>query len=106
MASKGCRGHVRPARNAPLIDMTKALFATAMLALVGALALAPTTAAGPGVCAGICVEVTKTEVTTTTVTEIHNNVQTCAGNVNVQVGVENEANYCTGNQTNGDHGFY
>lgn len=84
--------------------MMKALFATALLALVGATAASPlATAQGPGVCAGVCVEVTNTEVTTTTITEIHNNIQTCAGNVNVQVGIENDANYCSGNQTNGDH---
>lgn len=100
MASKGGRVHARPARNAPLIDMMKALFATAMLALVGALVLAPSAAAGPGVCAGVCVEVHKTE--TTTITQVHNNVQTCAGNVNVQVGLENDANYCSGSQSSGN----
>jgi hypothetical protein len=87
------------APRAPLIAMMKAVFATALLALVGVTA-APLAAAstGPGMCAGVCVEITSTEVST----EIHNNVQTCAGNVNVQVGVNNEANYCSGgNNTNG-----
>lgn len=81
--------------------MMKALFATALLALVGVSATPLAAAQGPGLCAGICVEVTKidpADVETVTQTQ----VQTCAGNVNVQVGVSNEANYCTGgNQTNG-----
>lgn len=79
--------------------MMKALFATALLALVGVAASPLAAANGPGVCAGVCVEVTDASVTT--ITDIHNNVQTCAGNVNVQVGIENNANYCSGNQTNG-----
>ena len=62
--------------------MMKALFATALLALVGVTALAPTTAAQvPGVCIGICVEVTKVD------SDVYNNIQTCAGNVAVQIGV-------------------
>lgn len=81
--------------------MKTALPGTALLALAGLIAASPLAAAsGPGMCAGVCVEVTKVDpADVTTVTEIHNNVQTCAGNVNVQVGIDNEANYCSGNQT-------
>lgn len=82
------------------MTMMKTLFATALLALVGVSAAAPPAAAnGPGICAGVCVEVTKVDpANVETVTQTQ--VQTCAGNVNVQVGVNNSANYCTGqNQT-------
>lgn len=97
-----CRALPRLAQPAPVIDMTKALFAMSLLALVGATAIAPLSAAnGPGICVGICVEVTEVDpadVETVTQTQ----VQTCAGNVNVQIGVNNEANYCSGgNNTNG-----
>lgn len=81
--------------------MMKAMIATALLALVGVSSFVPAAAAqGPGICAGICVEVTKVDPAET---DIQNVIQTCAGNVNVQVGIDNTANYCTGgNNTNGD----
>lgn len=77
--------------------MTNVAVATALLALVGA-ALVPSLAAqGPGACIAVsCVEVTKVDPA-----DINNNVQTCAGNMAIQVGVENTANFCSGNQTAG-----
>ena len=82
--------------------MKNALLATALLALMGATLVAPTAAAvGPGICAGVCVETSEvhpSDIETVTQTQ----VQTCAGNINIQVGVSNDANYCSGgNNTNG-----
>jgi hypothetical protein len=76
----------------------KNLLGIAMIALVTAAVVAPS-AAAYGVCAGACAEVTYTK--TSTITETHVDTQTCVGNLVIQVGVSNSAEFCN----EGDDGF-